>query len=87
MCIRTVPVQDQPSRQELLVFEGDGAIEVKAIAGPARILLGTGRRHDYPLVLRSSSVHSNQQSLVRVHQRIEELGAKLRGAGQFTWQG
>jgi redox-sensitive bicupin YhaK (pirin superfamily) len=71
-------VLDQPSHQELLVFDGDGAIEFTSTYGPSRILLGSGRRHDYPLVLGSSSVHTNQQSFERGQQRIEELGMTLR---------
>ncbi len=71
-------VLDQPSHQELLVFEGDGAIEFKSTAGLSKILVGSGRRHDHPLVLGSSSVHTNRQSLVRGQLRIEELGRKLR---------
>jgi redox-sensitive bicupin YhaK (pirin superfamily) len=71
-------VLDQPSHQELLVFEGDGAIDFKSTSGLSRILMGSGRRHDYPLVLGSSSVHTTKQSLVRGQRRIEELGMSLR---------
>jgi redox-sensitive bicupin YhaK (pirin superfamily) len=77
-------VLNQPSHQELLVFEGDGAIEIKSTSGPSGILMGSGRRHDYPLVLGSSSVHTNKQSLVRGQQRIEELGLMLRKSGRLT---
>ena len=77
-------VLDEPSHQELLVFDGDGAIELQSTSGPSRILLGSGRRHDYPLVFGYSSVHTNQQSLIRGQQRIEELGTILRRAGRLT---
>jgi redox-sensitive bicupin YhaK (pirin superfamily) len=77
-------VLDQPSHQELLVFDGDGAMEFQSTSGPSRILLGSGRRHDYPLVLGSSSVHTNKQSLVRGQQRIEELGMVLRKSSRLT---
>jgi hypothetical protein len=76
-------VQDQPSHQELLVFEGDGFINFKSIAGPSRALIGSGVRHDYPLVLGSSSVHTNELSLTRGHQRIQQLGIELRQSGRM----
>ena len=44
-------VLDQPSHQELLVFDGIGSIEFKSTSGPSRILIGSGRRHEYPLVV------------------------------------
>jgi hypothetical protein len=76
-------VQDQPSHQELLVFEGDGFINFKSIAGPSRALIGSGVRHDYPLVLGSSSVHTNELSLTRGQQRIQQLGIELRQSGRM----
>lgn len=77
-------VLDQPSHLELLVFDGDGAVEFQSISGPSSILLGSGRRHDYPLVLGSGSVHTNKQSLGRGEQRIEELGMVLRKSSRLT---
>jgi len=77
-------VLDRTSHQELLVFDGDGAIEFRSTSGPSKILLGSGRRHEYPLVLGSGSVHTNKQSLVRGQQRIEELGMVVRKSSQLT---
>jgi hypothetical protein len=77
-------VLGETSHRELLVFAGDGAIEFKSTSEPSRILLGSGRRHEYPLVLGSSSVHTNKQSLVRGQERIEELAMKLRKSSRLT---
>jgi redox-sensitive bicupin YhaK (pirin superfamily) len=77
-------VLERTSHQELLVFDGDGAIEINSTSGPSKILLGSGHRHDYPLVLGSSSVHTNKQSLARGQQRIEELGMVVRKSSQLT---
>jgi hypothetical protein len=77
-------VLGQPSHQELLVFDGAGPISFESTSGPSRILMGSGRRHDHPLVLGSSSVHTNTQSLLRGQRRIEELGLVLRKAGRLS---
>lgn len=70
------------SRAELLVFGGAGRIKVKS-AGPAAVLIGTAKRHEFPLVLGGSSVHTNPKSLMRSQHRIRQLGRELAQAGQL----
>jgi hypothetical protein len=76
-------VQDQPSHEELLVFDGAGSIQLESTAGPSRTLIGSGERHRHPLVLGPSSVHTNEVSLARGQQRIEALGIELRQSGRL----
>ena len=54
----------------LLMLDGEGAIEIGALAGPAQILLGTATRHAHDLVLGPSSVHTNRRSLEAALGRI-----------------
>jgi redox-sensitive bicupin YhaK (pirin superfamily) len=75
-------VLDHPSHRELLVFDGEGAIDFESTDAPSQILVGSGRRHDYPLVLGPGSVHTNAHSLARGQHRIQELGVDLRSAGR-----
>ena len=65
----------------LAVFEpGTGALEFEPI-GPARILLGSAALHAHPLVLGTSSVHTELPALQRSLQRIRTIGADLRQRG------
>lgn len=71
-------IQGMPAESELLVFEqGDGEIEISAAAVNITVLLGTAKKHPYPLILGSSSVHTNTQSLKRSLEKIRQIGANL----------
>jgi redox-sensitive bicupin YhaK (pirin superfamily) len=74
-------VQGEQTRRELLTFEqGAGDIEIAASDENVRVLLGTARRHERPLVLGPSSVHTSRESLARGLDRIREIGAGMRAA-------
>ena len=70
-------VQKSPTSRELLVFEGSGAIEIRASAQPTRVLIGTARPHEFPLVLGASSVHTNAASLNKGVAEIARIGAQI----------
>jgi redox-sensitive bicupin YhaK (pirin superfamily) len=75
-------VQGEWTRRELLTFE-KGAGDIEIVAGDennARVLVGTARRHEHPLVLGPSSVHTSRESLARGLDRIREVGAGVRAA-------
>ncbi|MFO0607633.1 MAG: pirin family protein [Polyangiales bacterium] len=66
----------------LAVFEeGGGAITFEA-RGEARILIGSAAPHGHPLVLGTSSVHTDPGALARSMGRIREIGASLRRQGR-----
>lgn len=69
----TVRMQGQVLGRRLAVLSEEGAVEVEAIGGKATALIGTGRPHQHPLILGTSSVHTNQRSLERALQRIEHV--------------
>jgi redox-sensitive bicupin YhaK (pirin superfamily) len=74
-------IQGDLFRGDLVVLGESGAIEIQAAGKPARVLIGTAKRYQYPLVLGSSSVHSNANSLARGAQRIQALRADLTAQG------
>ena len=77
-------VQGETTRRELLAFErGDGRIEFVAGDERVRAVMGSARRHAHPLVLGSSSVHTNAESLARGLSRIHEIGRELVDAGRL----
>jgi redox-sensitive bicupin YhaK (pirin superfamily) len=66
----------------LAVFdEGDGAITFEA-RGETRVLLGSAAPHGHPLVLGTSSVHTDMAALERSLGRIRDIGAGLRREGR-----
>ncbi|MDI9407742.1 MAG: pirin family protein [Candidatus Pacebacteria bacterium] len=66
-------VNGQRSQMEVLVLSSDsGSIEMKAGAQESWFVLGTAKRHDYPLVLGRSSVHTNRASLHSALKRIAD---------------
>lgn len=68
---------------ELLTFEdGHAPIHFEALTD-ARVLLGSARKHPHPLVLGTSSVHTNRQSLVASLDRIRTIGVGLRRDGRI----
>ena len=78
-----VLVSDETVSNELVIFdEAHGAIEMNALSD-AKVLIGTAVKHAYPLVLGSSSVHTNATSLKQGLRRIEEIGQTLRAQGRI----
>ena len=66
----------------LAVFEpGSGAIDFEA-RGETRVLLGSAARHEHPLVLGTSSVHTDRAALDRSLARIRDIGTTLRAQGR-----
>ncbi len=61
---------------ELVVFDRtDGAIafEAKTNAGA---LVGTGAKHDYPLIIGWNSIHTNMESLIRGQRGIQQISER-----------
>lgn len=68
---------------ELVVLnESEEEIGIDAL-GPARILFGSARKHQHPLVLGSHSVHTNAESLRQGVANIRSIGEELRRAGRM----
>lgn len=69
---------------ELAVFEeGEAPLTVHA-TDDVRLLLGSARKHDHPLVLGSHSVHTNPASLARGVERILQVRRELTAAGRLS---
>ncbi len=67
----------------MAVFE-DGAARIRFTAlEPSSFVLGSARRHPYPLVTGYYSVHTNQAALAQGEAKIVELGDELRRAGRL----
>lgn len=71
-------VQGQTVVRQLLVMDARGDIDIAAAGQPARVLVGTAVKHAHPLVVGSSSVHTQRSSLQAGHQRIRAIGNQLR---------
>ncbi len=68
---------------ELVILDAsNGAFDIVA-DGPARVLVGVGKKHDHPLVLGSHSVHTNPTSLARGQSNIRAIGEGLRRDGRM----
>lgn len=79
----TLAMRGETIAKDLVVFdESAGAIDIQAVT-KARVLIGTAVKHDYPLVLGSSSVHTNAASLQQGLKRIETIGVTLRSQGRL----
>ena len=63
---------------DLVVLGDEGAILLSACNRPTKILIGTARRHDHPLVLSTHSVHTNEASLKEGARRIDAIGRSLQ---------
>lgn len=70
-------IQGVPCVEELVVLDGAGAIIAAAPDGPVQMLIGTASRHEYPLVLGPSSIHTNDASLVAALNRIRLIGGQI----------
>jgi redox-sensitive bicupin YhaK (pirin superfamily) len=73
-------VQGQAVSRELIVLDAEGDIHIAADGGAVRVLVGTAAKHNYPLVLGPSSVHTQRASLQAGHQRIQAIGSRLRNS-------
>ncbi len=76
-------IQNEESEQALVTMSATGDILLSAPEGPARVLVGTARQLDYPLVLGSSSVHTSGQALAQGLQRIRSIGNELMQEGRL----
>jgi redox-sensitive bicupin YhaK (pirin superfamily) len=78
----TARVNGERLQDVLAVFEeGEGPLAFEA-EGEARILLGSAVAHPHPLVLGTSSVHTEVAALDRSLGRIREIGDTLRRSGR-----
>ena len=71
-------VQGEALDGDLVVLADRGAIVVSASDRPAKLLIGTARHHQHPLVIGPSSVHSNEASLASGARRIDTIKNDLR---------
>lgn len=67
--------------REMVVLNGKGDISIAACDGPARVLIGSARKHPHALVMGQSSVHTNADSLGKGQARIRAIGEKLMQQG------
>jgi redox-sensitive bicupin YhaK (pirin superfamily) len=70
-------------KHTLAVLGSQGSIEISASNGPAQVLLGTAVKHDWDLVLGTSSVHTSKAALAQGLQTIRAIGAELKGSGKL----
>jgi hypothetical protein len=67
----------------LLVFaEGEGALRFDTTGG-ARFLFGAARKHPWPLVLGSHSVHTSPAALAAGQAEILAVARRLRAEGRL----
>ena len=79
----TPTVNGTPLRHMLAVLGSHGGIDLAAAHGPAQVLLGTAVKHDWDLVLGTSSVHTSQRALAQGLHTIRAIGAELKAAGKM----
>jgi redox-sensitive bicupin YhaK (pirin superfamily) len=69
--------------RELVVFdEGTAPIAIDALE-PSRVLFGSAKKHEHPLVLGSHSVHTSEASLSQGVARIRDVLGELRSDGRI----
>lgn len=79
----TVDVSGTAASRELLVFaEGEGALRFDA-KDDARFLFGAARKHPWPLVLGSHSVHTSPAALAVGQAEIRAVAQRLRAEGRL----
>lgn len=72
------------TQNELLVFSAQvSALRASARQPGVRLLFASAPAHPHPLVLGSSSVHTNTHSLLAARQRIHQLGQALQHEGKL----
>jgi redox-sensitive bicupin YhaK (pirin superfamily) len=76
-------VNGQRVSDELVIFDrSPGALHFEAL-GACALILGTAKQHQFPLVLGSSSVHTNPESLAKGLDRIRKIGQSLAAQGKL----
>jgi redox-sensitive bicupin YhaK (pirin superfamily) len=68
----------QPETLNLLTFGAGSGLNL--IAGPsgARVIMGSARKHEHPLIMGPSSVHTSEASLLAGQRLIQEIGGLLQ---------
>jgi redox-sensitive bicupin YhaK (pirin superfamily) len=79
----TTEVNGVPLAHQLAVLDGQGSVTVAAGANGTQVLLGSAAKHNHPLVLGSSSVHTSADALKLGMQTIREIGSELRVSGRL----
>lgn len=69
------------SKELAVLDETEAPVTIEA-EDDARILFGSARKHDHPLVLGSHSVHTSRESLARGEARIRQVREELVRAGR-----
>jgi redox-sensitive bicupin YhaK (pirin superfamily) len=70
-------------QQTLAVLGSKGSIQISAAVGPVQVLLGTAVKHNWDLVLGTSSVHTSEAALAEGLRTIRAIGAQLNRAGKM----
>jgi redox-sensitive bicupin YhaK (pirin superfamily) len=70
-------------KHTLAVLGSQGSIQISAPGGPVQVLLGTAVKHNWDLVLGTSSVHTSEAALAEGLQTIRAIGAELNRAGKM----
>jgi redox-sensitive bicupin YhaK (pirin superfamily) len=73
---------EEVSRELAVLNESDATIDITAIE-PSRVLFGSARKHNHPLVVGPHSVHTNEQSLANGIATIQRVHQELRQAGRL----
>lgn len=76
-------VAGEPTADELAVLGGAGELALEATT-PARVLIGTARRHAHALVLGTHSVHTSPEALARGVAKIDEVGHELQATRRLS---
>ena len=71
------------SMQELVQIGGNEPITFSSGAAKTQILIGSGKKHPYPLITGTSSVHTSPAALERGQQRIRAIGEQLMRDGRL----
>jgi len=77
----TASIAGTTTSREILVLTGDGDISIASGDSPTRVLIGSARKHPHALVMGPSSVHTNEDSLRKGHDRIRAIGQSLAQQG------
>jgi len=77
-------VNTEKTSKELIELRLPGPVLIAAQDQPVRVLCGSALKHDYPLMLGTSSVHTNETSLRHAVDRIRAIGNRLESNPQNT---
>jgi redox-sensitive bicupin YhaK (pirin superfamily) len=73
---------EEVARELVVLDESDAPFTIEA-SEPSRILVGSAKKHDHPLVLGSHSVHTSAAALGRGVARIREIAKELQRDGRI----